>query len=195
MPSESPYKIGLQPEILRRAKFILGSLLLILTIIIIAGVHQGVVSGNFDKILLNPFREFAADLEKTTQLPAVPTFSLPPLATPSATPIPVKKSAPAVQQAQSVVSDCIRKNIREGEFASNKCYLQADYDDLNYYLNRYNSAVFDRDGAESFMGITCGGRSEMFQQDCEKQKTRKVQAEADMEKYKGIIQGIIAKGK
>lgn len=196
MLSESPYKIGLGPKILSRARLILGSLLLLLTVVTLAGVHQGVTSGDFDRVFVAPFRQFAQDLKKAVE--PIPTPS--PLPSPSSTPTPIPTKKPAVppavkQQTQPVVTNCIRKNIREGEFASNKCYSQQDFEDLEYYLNRYNSAVFDRDGAESFMGITCGGKSEMFQQDCEKQKARKAQAEADMNKYRDIIQGIIAKGK
>lgn len=141
MSSESPYKIGLGPKILSRARLILGSLLLTLTIITIAGIHQGVTSGDFDRSLLKPFREFAADFEKATQPTPTLTPTSKPSTTPSPTPLPVKKSAPAAGQTQPVYSNCIRKNIREGEFASNKCYSQQDYEDLNYYLNQYTSAV------------------------------------------------------
>lgn len=199
MLSESPYKresamqIGLGPKILSRARLILGSLLLLLTVVTIAGVHQGVTSGDFDKVLLKPFREFAADFEKATQPSPTPTPTPRPSTTPSPSPAPVKKSAP-VQQTQPVVSNCIRRNIREGEFAGNKCYSQQDYEDLEYYLQRYNSAVFSLDGAEASMRITCSG-SDFFKDSCERDKQQKSQAEADIQKYKGIIQGIIAKGR
>lgn len=190
------YSVGLTSKVLTRARKILGCLLLLLVVFIIAGIHQGVVSKDFDKILLKPFREFATDFQKATEPAPIPTLAPLPYLSPTPTPIPTKKSAPVIQpQSQPVVSNCIRKNIREGEFASNKCYLQADYEDLQYYLGRYNNSVFDRDSAVSFMGITCGGRSEMFQQDCEKQKARKAEAETNMDKYRGIIQGIIAKGR
>lgn len=192
------YSVGLTSKILTRARKILGCLLLLLVLFIIAGIHQGVVSKDFDKVFIQPFRQFAVDLEKAAE----PTATL----TPLSTPLPIQTAAPlkqvvptpkpaVKQQTRPVVANCIGKNIREGEFASNKCYLQADYEDLQYYLGRYNNSVFDRDSAVSFMGITCGGRSEMFQQDCEKQKARKAEAEANMDKYRGIIQGIIAKGR
>lgn len=200
MLSESPYKIGLGPKILNRAKLILGSLLFIFTIVTIAAVYQGVTSGDFDRVLLKPFREFASDFEKaTTPKPipiAIPVATSPTIlqsASPSPTTQPVKKYAP-VQQSQPVISNCIRRNIREGEFASNKCYSREDYDDLEYYLQRFNSAVFSLEGAEASMRITCSG-SDFFKDSCERDKQQKSQAESDISKYRGIIQGIIAKGK
>ncbi len=199
MPSESPYKIGLQPEILSRAKLILGSLLLTLTVVTIAGVHQGVTSGDFDRVLLKPFREFATDLEKVAQPSPIPIPTPKLSITPSPTSTPVKKSAPAVQQTQPVVSNCIRKNIREGDFASNKCYSQGDYDDLNYYLQRYDSAKFSLSGAEGSMRITCNCRvqqeCDFFKDSCERDKQQKSQAEADINNYRNTILGIIAKGR
>lgn len=198
MLSESPYKIGLGPKILGRARLILGSLLLILTIITIAGVHQGVASGDFDRVLLKPFKEFAADFEKATQPVPTPTPLPRPSTTTSPTP-PVKEIAPKVQQTQPVYPNCIRKNIREGEFASNKCYSQQDYEDLNYYLQRYNSAMFSLSGVENSMRITCNCRvqqeCDFFKDSCERDKQQKSQAEADINNYRGIIQGIISRGK
>lgn len=201
MLSGSPYKIGLGPKILDRARLILGSLLLVLTIIIIAGIHQGVVSGDFDRFLLKPFREFAADFEKAAQPTPTPTPTPKPSTTPSPTAVPtsVKKSTPAAGQSQPVYSNCIRKNIREGEFASNKCYSEADYEDLNYYLQRYDSAKFSLSSAEGSMRITCNCRvqqeCDFFKDSCERDKQQKSQAEADINNYRGIIQGIIARGK
>lgn len=182
MLSDSPYKIGLGPKILSRARLILGSLLLLLTVVTIAGIHQGVTSGDFDRVLLKPSSP-------------TPTPTPKPSITPSPTAAPVKKSAPAVQQNQPVYTNCIRKNIREGEFASNKCYAPQDYEDLEYYLGRYNSAVFERDSQESFIGVTCPGMSDMFKKSCEEHKQKKAEAEANMANYRNIVQGIIAKGK
>lgn len=196
MSSESPYKIGLEPKILSRAKLILGFLLLSLTILAIAGVHQGVNSGDFNKVFVKPFREFAADFEKATQPSPTPTPK--PSTTPSPTPAPIKKSAPAAVKTKPAYSNCIRKNIREGEFASNKCYSPADYEDLNYYLQSYNNAVFNLQIANDSMKITCNCRvqqeCDFFKQSCEDDKNKKTQAEADINNYRGIIQGIIAKG-
>ncbi|MBU1000398.1 hypothetical protein KKE78_03325 [Patescibacteria group bacterium] len=200
MLSKSPYKIGLGPKTLSRARRILGSLLLLLTVVIVAGIHQGVASGDFDKVLFKPFREFGSDFEKAVNSPPSPVAS--PSATlrssdPSSTPF-VKKTVPP-QQTKPVVASCIRKNIREGEFASNKCYSQQDFEDLQYYLQRYNSAVFDLQAANGSMRITCNCRvqqeCDFFKQSCEDDKNKKTQAESDIEKYKGIIQGIIARGK
>jgi len=199
MPSKSPYKIGLEPKILSKAKLILGSLLLALIIITIVGIHQGVASGDFDKILLKPFRKLFTDSERAIEpLPTpIPTPKL--SATPSPTTASVKKSAPTVQQNQPVNANCIRKNIREGEFASDKCYLQQDYEDLQYYLGQYQTAQLNLSAAEGSMRIPCNCRvpqeCEFFKDSCESDKQQKIQAEADLNNYRSIIQGIIAKGK
>lgn len=193
MLSKSPYKIGLGPKVLSRAKVVLGSLLLLLTISTIAGVYQGVVSGDFDRIFIKPFREFGSDLEKAVNPPVATSSAILRSPSPKPTALPVKKYTPG-QQTQPVYTNCIRKNIREGEFASNKCYSQQDYGDLMYYLQRFNSSVFKLEGAEASMRITCSG-SDFFKDSCERDKQQKSQAEADINKYRGIIQGIIAKGK
>ncbi len=99
---------------------------------------------------------------------------------------------PVIQQKS--VSSCIQYNIREGEFASNKCYLQKDYDDLIYYLNRFSSAVFSYNGAVSSMEITCSG-SDFFKNSCEKDKATKEKAGQDMNAYRATINRIIATGK
>lgn len=194
MSSESPYKIGLGPKVLGRARFILGFLLFFLIFFTIAGIHQGVASGDFDRIFLKPFKEFAADLEKAAQPLPTPTFS--PLPTFSPSPTPTTKPAP-IQYTQPVVSNCIRANIREGEFASNKCYSQQDYEDLQYYLGAYQSAKLDLSSAEGFMKIDCGAAKtfEVKKSDCEKDQQDKSTAEGEVNRYRGIIQGIIAKGK
>ncbi|MBM3208858.1 hypothetical protein FJZ40_00995 [Candidatus Shapirobacteria bacterium] len=195
MPSESPYKTGLEPKILSRARTTLGSLLLVLTVITIAGAHQGVVSGDFDRVLVKPFREFAADLKKAANPSPTPTPTPRPSTAPSPTPMPTKKPTPVVKKTQPVYSNCIRKNIREGEFASNRCYAPQDYEDLEYYLGRYYSAVSERDTQEAFIGVTCPGMSDMFKKSCEEHKQKKATAEANIGKYKGIVLGIIAKGR
>jgi len=88
---------------------------------------------------------------------------------------------------------CVPYAIREGEFASDKCYSQKDYDDLIYYLQRYNSAVFSYNSAVSSMRITCTG-SEFFKNTCKLDKQKKQKVEEDMVNYKNIINGIIARG-
>lgn len=201
MLSESPYKIGLGPKILSRARLILGSLLLLLTVVTIAGVHQGITSGDFDRVLLKPFREFGSDFERAVNpIPTPTATSSATLQSPSPSPTiqPVKKYTP-VQQPQPVISNCIKANIREGEFASNKCYSEQDYEDLQYYLGRYQTAKLNLSSAEGSMRITCNCRvqqeCDFFKDSCEKDKQQKSQAEADISSYRGIIQGIIAKGR
>ena len=85
-------------------------------------------------------------------------------------------------------------NIREGEFSSNKCYSSQDYDDLVYYLNRFNNAGFTLNGANAAMKITCSG-SEFFKQSCEEDTKEKQQAESDIGKYRETVKSIIAKGR
>lgn len=130
-----------------------------------------------------------AEAKKNAPAPT-PTPSATPTSTPKATqaPQPQAKTQPAAP------TNCTRLNIREGEFASNKCYSAQDYDDLVYYLDRYNSAIFIYNGTISSMNITCSG-SEFFKDKCEADKAKKAQAEADIAKYKITIQGIIARGK
>lgn len=111
----------------------------------------------------------------------------------------VNKSAPAQNSAGTgtgtkTTSSCTDFVIREGIFASDKCYTSKDLADLQYYLQRYNSAVFSQNSATSGSKITCSG-SEFFKDECEEDKKEYDQALKDQEQYKGIIQGIIAKGK
>lgn len=198
MSTKSSYNLGLGQQILSKARLIFSSLLILTVILTIAAVHQGLVSGDFDKIFLKPFRQLGEDWQKAMEATPVPIPSLTSVS-PMPSLIPARKAIPVVQPStqtptQLVLPNCIRKNIREGEFASNKCYSPQDYDDLIYYLNRYNSSVFEKDTQESFIKVTCPGRSEMFQKSCEEHKQLKAAAEADISKYKGVVQGIIAKG-
>lgn len=95
--------------------------------------------------------------------------------------------------AEVAAPSCTRYNIREGEFASNKCYSGKDYQDLVYYIDRFNSAVFSLNGANGQMSVTCNG-SDFFKAQCDKNKQEKSQAESDMAKYRAIINGIIGRG-
>jgi hypothetical protein len=110
----------------------------------------------------------------------------------------VNKTAPAQNSAGTgtgiKTSNCTDFVIREGIFASDKCYSSKDLADLQYYLQRYNSAVFDQNAAASGSKITCNG-SEFFKDECEEDKKQYDQALKDQEQYKSTIQGIIAKGK
>lgn len=178
-------KIGLGPKILSRARLAFSLILSLVVIFSVAGIYQGIQSGDFYNVFVKPFK----------QTEPVPTLA--PLPTPTAAPL--KKTAPTPkpavkQQTQPAVANCIRKNIREGEFASNKCYSGQDYEDLQYYLGRYNSSVFEKDSQEAFIKVTCPGMSEMFQKSCEEHKQKKSQAETDINKYRSMVQGIIAKG-
>lgn len=194
------YSVGLTSKVLTRARKILGCLLLLLVVFIIAGIHQGVVSKDFDKVFIQPFRQFAVDLEKAAEPAPTLTPLSTPLPIPTATPLKQVVSTPkpvVKQQIQPIVTNCIRLNIREGEFASNKCYPQQDYEDLQYYLGRYSDAKFNLRSAEGFLKIDCGAAQtfEVKKADCEKDQQDKTAAETDINKYRNIIQGIIAKGR
>lgn len=102
--------------------------------------------------------------------------------------------AKAAAARTAAVPACKSFNIREGEFASNKCYLSKDYDDLLYYLNAYNSSASSYNGAIASMRITCDG-SDFFKNSCEQDKKTQETAKQNIDKYKATIQGIIARGK
>lgn len=192
------YKVSLDSKVLSKARLVFSILLGLFLLFTLAGIHQGVQSGDFDKVFVAPFRQFSQDLKKATESSPTPSFT--PLPSPSLTPTPPPAGGPtqkpvtkpAVKQ-QPVVSNCIQRNIREGEFASNKCYSQAHYEDLNYYLNQYNSAVGSVSFYETKVRITCGNND--FHKTCEQDK-KDQQANLDnVSRYRGIIQGIIARGK
>jgi len=194
---QSPYKIGLAPNILGRAKLILGLLSLAFVILIIAGIHQGVVSGDFQRTVLQPYNQFIADIQATpspvASLMPLPSSSASATPSPTATAVATKKPATVTQTARPVVANCISKNIREGEFASNKCYTTQDYEDLEYYLNKYTSATGSVSFYETKVNITCGNND--FHKTCDQDK-KDQQANLDnIPRYRGIIQGIIARGK
>lgn len=90
---------------------------------------------------------------------------------------------------------CIQYKIREGEFASDKCYTKADYNDLMYYLQRYSAVAGAYNGEVAQANITCGGQSEMFKQSCEESKVAMQEYESEMQNYANTIRGIIAKGR
>ncbi|PJE63325.1 hypothetical protein COU88_00140 [Candidatus Roizmanbacteria bacterium CG10_big_fil_rev_8_21_14_0_10_39_6] len=98
------------------------------------------------------------------------------------------QQAPA-QQASS----CTQFKIYEGEFASDKCYQTQDLEDLKYYLQRYNSAIFSQNAAARSSKITCNG-SDFFKDNCDRAKQQYDQALKDQETYKAQIQAILGKG-
>lgn len=204
MPKSSPYKIGLGSKILFRGKVIFGSLVGFVLVTVILGLQVGIVSGDFEKTFTQPWNQFKTNFVKTMleseESSLTPTpLSLPTLIpTEPPSPIPTQKPPTVVRQVQPQAPACTRLNIREGEFAGNKCYSSQDYEDLNYYLTRYSNAQFNLGAAEGTIRITCNCRvqqeCDFFKDSCEEARQKKSQTEADISKYKGIIQGIIAKG-
>lgn len=90
---------------------------------------------------------------------------------------------------------CKQFTIREGEFTSDKCYSSKDYDDLSYYINRFNDAIFSYNGAAGQANVTCNGFTDQFKQMCDQAKKDMDKAKADQENYRNTIKGIIARGK
>lgn len=170
----------------------------VLTILVLfstgGGIYAGIKTGKFEQMLVNPIKNF---LSETTKIEPSPVQVTLPVSTITSTPVTTKTPQPIKPQVYT--ASCVQKNIREGEFASNKCYSEKDYEDLNYYLQRYDSAVFDKKAAEDSMNITCHCRvaqeCDFFKASCEKDKAAQATADGDIAKYKSTILGIIAKGK
>lgn len=98
------------------------------------------------------------------------------------------------QATKATAPTCKQLKIYEGEFASDKCYSAQDYKDLQYYLQAYNRAIFDYNGAVSRIGIVCSG-SEFFKDNCEEAQREKSDAEGKISQYKSTIVSIMARGK
>lgn len=165
--------------------------IIFLSLVLYLSISSGIFASKFIDPLKKNFNSFVASLEVTPTPSPIPTPT-------SFIPTP-KAKVPTVTTKKTVTTTCIQKNIREGEFASNKCYFRANYDDLNYYLARYSSAAFDLSGANGTIKITCNCRvpqeCEFFKDSCAEAQAKKSQAEADMNKYRSTIQSIIAKGR
>jgi hypothetical protein len=125
--------------------------------------------------------KYRASAEKLSDM----TFA-PPEKTPTTT--------PAKTNTTPAAPSCLRYNIREGEFASNKCYSQSDYNDLTYYAGQYDSAVFTLNGIKNRMSVTCNG-SDFFKAQCEQDKKDQVTWEEKVRAYKTALQAVIARGK
>ncbi|MBP9817270.1 hypothetical protein KBC75_00750 [Candidatus Shapirobacteria bacterium] len=112
------------------------------------------------------------------------------------TSIPTIIITPTIKKS---VATCYRINIREGEFASNKCYSKTNYDNLSYYLQRFDSANFDLQSAQGTINITCNCRvaqeCEFFKNSCAEAQQKKSNAEANISKYRSTIKTIISTGR
>lgn len=208
----SHYRVGLGEEMLVRSRVIFLALMAILILSSGTAIYAGVKNGSIQRNVIEPSKQiFAAigesfkestpsaqpnygtiiNINNTTGTNTVIKSS--PTPKPTQTPTQKPNTATTIQQPQPVISNCIRKNIREGEFASNKCYSQQDYEDLNYYLNQYNSAVSSVSFYQTKVNISCSNND--FFKTCEQDK-KEQQANLDnIPRYKSIIQGIIARGK
>lgn len=90
---------------------------------------------------------------------------------------------------------CIQYKIREGEFASDKCYSSSDLSDLEYQINKLNTAVFNYNGTVNQVNVTCNGFTESFKQECEQGKKDLERYNKDIEDAKNAIRASIAKGR
>lgn len=101
----------------------------------------------------------------------------------------------APKAVSNPVPSCIQYKIREGEFASDKCYSASDLSDLEYNINKLNNAVFEYNGTVNMVNVTCGGFTESFKQQCEQGKKDLDMYNKQIEEAKAAIRNSIAKGK
>lgn len=136
-------------------------------------------------------------------LPAFPTATPTPLpVTPTITPTPLPSTTPTakptVRPTARPTSVCHQLKITESEFASNKCYTQADYNTLLSILTKYQSTKSHLKFLEASINITCKCQNErsceFFKESCTKDKEAKAKAEADLRLYRTQIELLIARG-
>jgi len=132
---------------------------------------------------------FQSAFKSLNQTPTMQEQVTPMPQEPTETPAPTLAPTSAVPALPS----CTNLNIREGKFASNKCYDATTLADLRYYLDRYDSVVFDLNGANDDSKITCNG-SAFFAAQCDQDKKTISDDQAKLDSYTTIIQGLIAKG-
>ena len=182
------------PEISKNPSSIIPPIILFLIFIAaIYTIYTSIKTEGFTNSFIKPLLQ---QLEKivpepsTTPVKIKNVISLTPTLRPTLKPpTPTKKPLPP----------CYRLNIREGEFASNKCYSKSVYDDLIYYLQRYDSANFDLQSALAFIKISCSchvpQQCESNKASCAEDQQDKAQAETNLNNYRSIILGLIAKGR
>jgi hypothetical protein len=192
-------------EVKRRALFLFPILFITLFAVIVVTIYYGNKTGELEKQVLAPLRNsystFVASMQehpKPSVTEVLPTIVDQPLQSSAPTPSAVTSSKPAAQRSVVVSTPapqpCIRDNIREGEFASNKCYTQQDYNDLEYYLSKYSSAKWNIDFYDSKVKIVCSN-VEFYGNQCENTKKEQEENKTNVDKYRSIIQTIIARGK
>ncbi|MGI5825888.1 MAG: hypothetical protein ACOX50_00570 [Patescibacteria group bacterium] len=181
-----------------RAGLILSILFLLFLLVLAPTVYLAFATGVVDSKFVKPLQSYWNELNRKPTPTPTPTVTPSPTAKPAIRPtakptLVPKQTAP--QTSQSQPSSCTRYKIYEGEFASDKCYSKQDYQDLWYYLGRFNDAVLTYNGAQGAIKVTCNGHSEMFKQTCEEKKKEAEAAQNDINRYREIINGIIARGK
>ncbi len=144
----------------------------------------------FSQIKLNlPVKPTPTEIANTPTISAA-TPTLRPTATPTVrqNPTPTTKTT----------STCHRLKIKESEFASNKCYTQADYNTLVSVLSKYSSAKSQLRFIETSISITCNCQNErsceFFKDECDQNKSDKIKTETDLNLYRTQIQLLLARG-
>lgn len=92
-------------------------------------------------------------------------------------------------------ASCTQYRIRSGEFASDKCYSSKNLSDLQYYISKYDDAIFDYNGAAGQANVTCNGFTESFKKMCSQAKKDMESAKKAKEKYANLIKVTIQTGK
>lgn len=88
---------------------------------------------------------------------------------------------------------CYAYKIESGELKSNNCYTPADYTLITDYYNRYRTADWSYDGANSSIEFLCEGK-DFFKDACEDAQARKEQAAESKQKYIDLGLAVIARG-
>ncbi len=88
---------------------------------------------------------------------------------------------------------CYKYEIFSGELKSKRCYTYEDYRLITNYYNKYQSADWSYDSANSSIKFLCDG-NDFFEDSCEDAKDRKNDAAKDKEEYLELGLAVIARG-
>lgn len=88
---------------------------------------------------------------------------------------------------------CYTYEVFSGELKSKRCYTTPDYNLIRDYYNKYQSADWSYDSANSSVKFLCDG-SDFFEDACEDAKGRKDKATDEKEKYLKLGLAVIARG-
>jgi hypothetical protein len=110
------------------------------------------------------------------------------------TPASTDNDLPAKQEPHTPpTQQCYTYEIVSGELKSKRCYSLQDYDLLTNYYNKYQTADWSYDSANSSIKFLCDG-SDFFEDACKDAKERKEEASDKKEKYLELSLAVIARG-